>query len=264
MDVRDLVSSHYGGADLAGRVLGALGEAGVELDRLRPEDLAAVDQLHAGGAPATAHLLEVLLPDPAVRLLDVGCGIGGGARMAAAQGATVTGIDLTPELVEAARVLTERVGLADRVRFETTAGESLQLEDGSFDAAMMIHVGMNVPDKKAVFDEVRRVLRPGGAFAIFEQMRSGDGDLPYPLPWAEDERTSFVESPHAYGHQLTEAGFEVMDTIDRTSSVGGLPPPGGLSPSVLFGPEFGRRIANNVAATQAGDLCAVLMVARAV
>ena len=47
----------------------------------------------------------------------------------------------------------------------------------TFDAAIMVHVGMNIPDKAAVFTDVRRALRDGGTFAVFEQMRVGDGDL---------------------------------------------------------------------------------------
>ena len=73
----------------------------------------------------------------------------------------------------------------------------------------MVHVGMNIPDKQAVFAEVHRVLAPGGRFALYEQMRTGDGDLPYPLPWAEDERSSFVETVDDYSAHLEAAGFTV-------------------------------------------------------
>ena len=45
---------------------------------------------------------------------------------------------------------------------------------------------MNLPDKPAVFAEVRRVLAEGGLFGLFEQVRTGPGTLTYPLPWAQD------------------------------------------------------------------------------
>lgn len=265
MDVRELVTGHYGNAGLADRILTALGDHGVDLEVLTATDLAPLDQLHAGGAEATAYVLKRIAPGPSTRLLDVGCGIGGASRMAADAGAgSVTGADLTPEFVEAARRLTEQVGLADRAEFVTTPGEELPFDDGAFDAAMMIHVGMNIPDKEAVFEQVRRVLVPGSTFVLYEQMRCGDGELPYPMPWAVDERSSFVESPHQYAHQLTTAGFEVVDTVNRSREVTGGPRPGGLDATVLFGPEFARRIENNVAATKAGDLGAIVMVARAI
>jgi SAM-dependent methyltransferase len=263
VDVRDLVTGHYGVTeDLATRILAALSGAGVDTDHLGAPDLFPVDQLHAGGAPASRYVLDRLGVGPGMRLLDIGCGIGGASRMAAMTGAAVTGIDLTPEFIETARVLSDRVGLADRLEFLSTAGESLPLDDGSFDAAVMVHVGMNVPEKTAVFAEVHRVLRPGGRFALYEQVRTGEGDLTYPLPWAEDERSSFVETVADYRAHLERAGFEVEDQEDRTPTTLGPPPQGPVSNAVVFGPPFVQRIANNVAATKAGLLGAWLLLAR--
>jgi MPBQ/MSBQ methyltransferase len=264
VDIRDLVTGHYGATeDLAVGILRALSGAGVDTDHLGVADLFAVDQLHAGGAAASKHVLDRLGVAPGTRLLDVGCGIGGASRMAAMAGAAVTGIDLTPEYVETARTLSDRVGLGDRTAFVTTAGESMPLADATFDAAVMVHVGMNVPAKTAVFAEVHRVLRPGGRFAVYEQVRTGEGDLPYPLPWAEDERSSFVETVADYRAHLEAAGFEIEDAEDRTPTTLGPPPQGPISNAVVFGPPFIRRIANNVAATKAGLLGAWLVLARA-
>ena len=262
MDVRDLVTQHYSPDDLAGTILHALAEAGVDTDHLGPPALFPVDQLHAGGPPATKHALDRLGVGPGVRLLDVGSGIGGTARMAGMSGAEVTGIDLSPEFVRTATELTERVGLTDRVEFLVTPGESLPLEDGSFDAAVMIHVGMNIPDKQAVFAEVHRVLAPGSLFAVYEQMRTAGGELPYPLPWAVDERSSFVESVDDYTRQLGAVGFTIDEVEDRTSATLGPPPAGPVSNAVVFGQDFVERIGNNIAATKDGLLGAVLVVAR--
>jgi ubiquinone/menaquinone biosynthesis C-methylase UbiE len=263
MDVRDLVKQHYGAGDLSTAVLHAMAGAGVDVEHLDAPDLFPVDQLHAGGVQATRHLLERLEVGPGQRLLDVGCGIGGPSRLAASYGAQVTGIDLTPEFVETAAALTERVGLTDHARYVATPGEALPFEDGSFDVAMMVHVGMNIPTKQAVFEEVHRVLVPGGRFGVYEQVRAGAGDLPYPMPWAEDERSSFVESAEDYRAHLEAAGFTVEEVEDRTESTLGPPPAGPLSPAAVFGPVFVERIGNNVTATRAGLLGAALVIARA-
>lgn len=263
MDVRQLVTAHYSNTDLTGAILQALTDAGVDTEHLGPADLFPVDQLHAGGAPATKHVLDRLEVGPGVRLLDVGCGIGGTSRMAAMAGAEVTGIDLTPDFVEAATALTERVGLADRVGFVLTPGESAPFDAGSFDAAVMVHVGMNIPRKTVVFEQVHRVLARGGRFAVFEQMRTTDGQLPYPMPWAEDERSSFVETPDDYVEHLEAAGFTVEEVEDRTASTTGGPPATALSPVAVFGQVFAERIGNNIAATKAKQLGAFLVVARA-
>lgn len=262
MDVSDIVTGHYGSFDLADSILKALAGAGVDVEHLAPGDLAPVDQLHAGFAPATEHVLDTLGVGPGTHLLDVGCGVGGPSRLAATRSAQVNGVDLTPQFVDAAKELTERVGLAGQASFDVTSGDSLPFPDASFDAAMMIHVGMNVPDKRAVFTEVRRVLRPGGLFGIYDQMRAGEGDLPWPLPWADDERSSFVESAEEYGDHLTASGFTVEAVHDRTEAVAGPPPPG-VSNAVVMGEDFMQRIGNNVAATKAGLLAAVLVLARA-
>ncbi len=262
MDVRELVTAHYSGPDLSEAILRALAEAGVDTSTLMPEDLFPVDQLHAGGAPATRYAMERLLAEQGTRVLDVGCGIGGTSRIAALAGAEVTGIDLTPDFVEAATSLTARVGLEHRVTFLLTPGESVPLEDSSMDAAVMIHVGMNIPRKQVVFEQVHRVLTPGGRFVIFDQMRTGPGALPYPLPWADDERSSFVEAPEEYVAHLEAAGFSVEDVEDRTAAT--QPPPAtGLSPRAVFGAPFAERIANDVAALRDGELGAFLIVARA-
>ncbi|HEU4567277.1 MAG TPA: class I SAM-dependent methyltransferase [Marmoricola sp.] len=263
MDVSDLVTGHYGSTGIAGRLLTALADTGVDVDRLQPEQLARVDQLHAGFVPATEHLLGRLGVGPGMHLLDVGCGIGGPARLAAARGAEVNGVDLTPAFVDAAKELTARVGLAGKASFDVTSGDRLPFPDESFDAAMMIHVGMNVPDKRAVFAEVRRVLPEGGQFAVYDQMRAGDGELPWPLPWADDERSSFVETAEQYGDHLAASGFTVEVVDDRTETTLAPPPAGAIPPDVLLGPGFGQRLGNNVAATRAGTLVAMLLVARA-
>lgn len=268
MEVHDTVTRHYGRWGLEERILNAFTDAGVDIDALTVADLGSLDELHAGFLPATQYFLAQLDLTPNSRLLDVGCGIGGPARTAAAAySCQVTGVDLTPEFITTAVALTERVGLAGRVNFENASGDDLPFAAGSFDRAVMLHVGMNIPDKGGVFTEVRRVLEPGGLFALFEQMRTSEGSLPYPLPWAQDESSSFVETLDEYVSHLTTAGFSVERTEDRTAEVGG-PPPGvvrqGLGPQVLAGPDFVTWVQNNVAATRAGLLAPMVVLARAV
>lgn len=263
--VGDVVRRHYGGSDFEHRVLAALAERGVDTDHLTGDDLAVADQLHAGGLPATEHLLESLHLGPNTRLLDVGCGIGGPARVAAARySCRVVGLDLSPDFIRAATELTGRAGLAHLVEHEVASVEHTDLPDASFDRAMLVHVGMNLPDKAAVFAEVRRVLRPGGLFGLYEQMRTGTGTPRYPLPWAEDERSSFLAAPTEYAAILEAAGFTVEEQENRTAAMaGGSDAPPDLGPAAVFGASFADRFANNVAATRAGLVQPVVMVARA-
>jgi ubiquinone/menaquinone biosynthesis C-methylase UbiE len=261
MTTTDRVRQHYAGEDLAQRILTAAGagDGPVTVDALSP-----YDELHAGGTTATATLLDLLGLTRDVALLDVGCGLGGPARFAASRhGCRVSGVDLSPDFVAAARELTERVGLTDLVTFSLGDGDRLPYDDASHDRAVLVHVGMNVPDKAALFAEVRRVVRPGGLFGLYEQMRVGPGELPYPMPWAVDAEASFVETPDAYEEALRTAGFEVLKVEDRRAALAAAGGPGQDGLAVVFGQEFVTRISHNVAATRAGVLAPVLVVALA-
>lgn len=268
MDVQETVRSHYSRKGLAEVVLEAVAAGGADLDHLRPEDLGGVDQLHHGGPAATSYLLGKLGLGPGTPLLDVGGGLGGPARMAASRwGCPVVSVDLSPDFVQAAQTLTARVGLPERVEHRLGSVDRLDLGTGSFSRAMMLHVGMNLPDKTAVFSEVRRVLADGGLFGLFEQVRVGAGALTYPLPWAENESSSFVVDLETLTGALTSAGFVVEEVEDRTSASPGTaaqpPGPSTLSPATVFGPRFLERLQNDVAAIRAGLLAPVVVLARA-
>ena len=96
----------------------------------------------------------------------------------------MTGIDLTEDYVRTAEALSRRVGLGGQVAYRQASAVALPFADAAFDGAYMIHVGMNVADKAALFAGVRRVVKQGGTFAVFDIMKTGDGELSYPVPWA--------------------------------------------------------------------------------
>jgi SAM-dependent methyltransferase len=211
MTIEANVSAHYSGRDLEQRILMALRKAGKDPERLDPDDLAPVDEFHHGGRSATVTFATRLDLRPDMHLLDIGSGIGGPARYFARQhGCRVTGIDLTEDFVVVARALTRRLGMEDQVTFEEASALSMPFASAVFDVATLLHVGMNIADKARLFSEVRRVLKPGGVFGIYDQMREADGDLTFPVPWATVSETSFVETPERYKHLLTEAAFEVI------------------------------------------------------
>src|SRR5262249_12245955 len=96
-----------------------------------PQQLAAVDQFHTRGLPATVELAKLVGITAGMSVLDVGSGIGGPARLlAATYGCEVTGVDLSESFVNAARYLTERTGQSERVSFETASALALPFDDG--------------------------------------------------------------------------------------------------------------------------------------
>src|SRR4051812_31029784 len=93
-------------------------------------------------------------------ILNVGCGVGGSARLLAATcSCRVTGVDLTPAAVAAATTLSARTGLAARTRFLVGGALDLPFPDAGFDHAWTQHAAMNIPDRARLYAEIRRVLK---------------------------------------------------------------------------------------------------------
>jgi len=274
-EIEQAVAGHYAHSrgSLAATILATLARMGRGTERLAPDDLTGVDEFHMGGRDATALLGERLALGPGDRLLDLGSGIGGPARYFADRfGCRVTGVDLTPTFVEAARDLTERCGLADRVAFELASVTALPFPAATFDAATMIHVGMNLPDKAAMAREAARVLKPGGRFLIYDAMRTGPGDLAFPVPWSTRAETSFLATPGDYRAALERAGFRIEAEHDRRAlaqaffaklrerTASGNPP--ALSLGLLLGEAAKPAFANLTAALEAGRIAPVELLCR--
>ena len=208
-----------------------------------------------------------------MRLLDIGCGLGGAARyFADAHGCQVTGIDLSGEYVGVANALAARVGLAERVSCQAGSALALPFAPGSFDAAYMFHVGMNIEDKSRLFAEVRRVLAPSGLFGIYDVMRLAAGELSYPVPWASGPESSFVADAATYQRLLAAAGFEVLKQRDRrdfalevfglmrTRGAAGGPGPLGLH--LVMGANAGQKVKNMIADISAGLIAPTDLICR--
>ena len=215
MNIEQQVASYYTSGKLQDKIVGLLRSAGKNLEQLRTDDIAAIDEFHLGGREATQALTDFMQLRPGMHLLDVGCGIGGPARYFAERGCQVTGIDLTEEFVRVAESLTRLAKLDQKVTFRQASALELPFASGTFDGAYTIHVCMNIADKAGVFREVARVLKPGARFAIYDLVRSNDAALTFPVPWAQTPDTSFVASVDDYRRELQAAGFRIDHQRDR-------------------------------------------------
>lgn len=265
------VADHYGNPHLEKSIFDALVATGHNLDSLAPDDLLAVDEFHVGGAQATRDVAVAAGITAGTSVLDIGSGIGGPARMFAHHfGATVVGVDVTPEFVRTATSLTERVGLTPRVAFVEGSGLHLPFVDDQFDVATLLHVGMNIADKPTLFAQAARVVKPGGTFVVYDIMVTGEGEAHYPLPWAAARNISFLASPDEYLNQLETAGFTVKsrrtlrDAGIRFLESGPEPDqqPSPLGMHLVLGPDARTRIGNLLAALKAGVMAPVEMTAR--
>ena len=205
------ISNHYGISKLLDRVLDGLRQAGKNIDDLEVDDLAPVDAFHTRGRESTMELASLASLDSSHQVLDVGCGIGGSARYLSKQvGCHVTGLDLTPEYIEVANRLTEMVGLEESVRFVQGSALDLPFDDASFDVVWTEHAQMNIPHKQQFYNEIGRVLKPGGHLLFHDIFRGAGPPLQFPVPWAERPEISFLAEVAEAQEFLRQAGLSTI------------------------------------------------------
>jgi SAM-dependent methyltransferase len=120
--------------------------------------------LEAYTASAAAQLVKHAKVHPGQRVLDVGCGTGVVAVTAARRGAHVTGLDLTPALLERARENSQIAGVT--VVWREGDVEHLPFDDGAFDVVLSQFGHMFAPRPEVATAEMLRVLKPGGTIAF--------------------------------------------------------------------------------------------------
>jgi ubiquinone/menaquinone biosynthesis C-methylase UbiE len=274
MTVEQTVAQHYTHGSLEAALIDGLRRSGKNAERIDPDDLAPADEFHIGGRQATVEFADQLGLRPGMALLDIGSGFGGPARyFAHHRQCRVTGIDLTDEYVRVAAALSERAGLGGGLRFVQGSALALPFPPASFDGAYMLHVGMNIADKATLFGQVKRTLRPGGVFGVYDVMRIGSGDLAFPVPWARTAENSFVAEADDYRRLLREAGFAVEKERERRAfaieffrkmqarvAESGLPP---LGLHIAMGADFREKVRILVANLENGLVAPVEMICRA-
>ncbi len=124
---------------------------------------------HVGGQAATARLIELADVKPGDHVLDVGCGVGIAAvYLAKEYGCRVTGVDITPRMLERAQERVRREGAGRLIKLRVANMSALPFADDSFDAAIAESVLTFAADKLHVVNELARVVKPGGTAAFTE------------------------------------------------------------------------------------------------
>ncbi len=133
-----------------------------------PEELANVPELAVESFAGVANPWQLGRLEPGERVLDLGSGAGTDSLIAAQMvgaGGSVTGIDMTPQMLAKARAAAAELG-ASNADFVEAEAERLPFADASFDVVISNGVIDLIPDKDAVFAELLRVLAPGGRMQI--------------------------------------------------------------------------------------------------
>ncbi len=261
----DSINTQYGRGDLINRIYGSLEKAGKDLNNLTREDIAAFEEFHIGGRDETRNLAKLGELQEGKHVLDIGCGIGGPARTLAHEfGCRVTGIDLTEEYCSVAAKLSEKVGLNHQAEFQVGNAFDLSFDDASFDIAWMQHVGMNIEDKKMLYSEISRVLKPGGKFIFHEILKGNGQQIDYPVFWANVPEINYISNQDEIRGLLDEGGFKESRWEDVTERAANWfrgmmekmkkdgPPPLGLG--VIVGSDVPAKAKNVLACLSDGRL----------
>ncbi len=252
-DLSTGIQRHYGSTAIVQRVFNAVADSGQDVSRLTAEMLYPYDQFHGRGLVATRENAAKLNLDASMHVLDVGSGVGGPGRyMAHTFGCRVTGIDLTNDFVAAAKELTERCGLSDKVEFHQGDALAMPFGEASFDAAYCLNVSMNIRDKTGLAREICRVLKPRGRLVWTKAAQGAGGPPHYPLPWASNPDISFLVSPAELRRAMEGAGLRIVEWIDESEAMRAAFAQTGRNPQqtsssmtrVIMGDDFPERVKN--------------------
>jgi SAM-dependent methyltransferase len=125
---------------------------------------ATYERIAEAFAPIHAKLVELVAPQAGEEFLDLACGTGGVALIAARTGARVTGLDLSADQLAKARAAAAEAGL--EIRFDEGDAEALPYEDASFDVVVSAFGMIFAPDHARAAGELSRVARTGARVAI--------------------------------------------------------------------------------------------------
>jgi len=151
---------------------------------------------------------------PGMKVLDIGCGVGGPAcTIAQHSGAHVTGISIVADHLDIARKKAAKMGISHLTDFRLMNGMDLSFGDGEFDAIYIFEAGCHMPDKAAFYKGVARVLKPGGVFVGHEWMKadgiSPEDEFKYCEPVSKYHGVPHMISPSELRTYCEAAGLDV-------------------------------------------------------
>lgn len=182
----------------------------------------STDDIRTASRRTVDHMIGKLGDLQGKRVIDLGAGYGGAARvMAGEHGARVTCLNLSRVENMRNRKLNESARLSDRIEVVDGSYDAIPSADASFDIAWSQDAILHAPDRGAVLDEVARVLRPGGLFVFHDPMQADDlSDTAALQPIYDRIHLPDLASIGFYREGLTGRGFTEVETEILTQQLG--------------------------------------------
>ena len=175
-------------------------------------DFARIDQLHTGGLAATMELID-WLPSDERNGLDLGCGLGGTARIIAQSKAChMTGSDISTNAIQAAQLLNQQIQPPPNCQFVVADSVKLPFADHQFDFIVSQHAMMPIADKPALLKQIHRVLAPRGKLLMHEIFIAENGSpdtIQYPTPWAIQRKDSHLQTWKTWLSLMQQTGWQL-------------------------------------------------------
>ena len=175
--------------------------------------------LSPGGEEEVARIVAGA-PIGGARVLDVGCGLGAVDVLLVERfgAAHVTGIDVEAPLVAKATARVEAAGLAGRVSIRMVSPGPFPFEDAAFDVVFSKDSMIHIPDKRALYQDIHRVLAPGGWMAVSDWFGNGLEPTPAMREWLDVVGLTFrLESIEASAALVEACGFTDVEWRDRNA-----------------------------------------------
>lgn len=208
------VDKHYSQSLQLDEILNRLNEA--YPDGPNTYQLAPIDQLHIGGIKASEKLAKRLSEFNATKVLDIGSGLGGLARLCSQQHpADYVCLDITHQLSDINHRLNQLSRSTHKSMIVTGNGQKLPFQNQSFDLIIMQHSLLNMPDKLTALNECKRVLSPKGHLILHEVLTGKNADkMQFPVPWAGTPALSHLISSTQIRELINSASMKIHSVED--------------------------------------------------
>ena len=220
MDYEEAINAQYGQSDLGNKILAILQREGIDMAEGIKDALAPIEELHLRGSLATIELAQKADLNESMKVLDIGCGIGGPARTIASEiGCQVIGLEICEEYCHTTEIINDRVGLGNKIEIRQGNALYMPFDSAEFDIVFMQHVLMNIENKERVLSQINHVLRPKGRLALNTICSGSITPIYFPVIWANNPDINFLLTASELRKLISNSGFKELSWKDDTKKI---------------------------------------------